>query len=47
MRIDKIKLAICKETYTCDKCSKEGHQNNMVLVFGKGLFHAKCYKQIK
>jgi len=45
--IIKIKKHLVKNTYKCDKCKKEGDITNMVMIIGKGLFHAKCLKSKK
>lgn len=45
--ITKIKKELVKNTYECDKCKKDGDIANMVMIIGKGLFHAKCLKSKK
>ena len=45
--ITKIKKELVKSTYECDKCKKDGDIANMVMLIGKGLFHAKCLKSTK
>ena len=45
--IVKIKKELVKDTYECDKCKKDGDITNMVMIIGKGLFHAKCLKSKK
>ena len=45
--ITKIKKELVKNTYECDKCKKDGDITNMVMIIGKGLFHAKCLKSKK
>ena len=39
--------SILFEKYECDKCKKDGDITNMVMIIGKGLFHAKCLKSKK
>ena len=43
-QIEVIKKQLVKDTYECDKCKKDGDITNMVMIIGKGLFHAKCLK---
>jgi len=45
--LTKIKKELVKSTYECDKCKKDGDITNMVMIIGKGLFHAKCLKSKK
>ena len=47
-KIAKIKKELVNNTcYECNKCKKEGDITNMVMIIGKGLFHAKCLKSKK
>ena len=45
--IAKIKKELVDSTFKCDKCKKDGDITNIVMIIGKGLFHAECLKSKK